>query len=285
MKYCFLYNRGLNLEKPNEIKIKWSDDKARKAGLKNFIEAHIDKRIIIQVDDIAEFIDTVALNVILEAQKALSQAEITVCFDRLTSARETIDEELVDYLPLLKEIPFFFNHIITSWQQLRYYLSLGVSDVYIGEDLCFDLPKVRKHCDRFNVTIRTFPNVAQKDDVEALKAFFIRPDDVEYLSQYIDVLEFWGPLDRQETYHKIYTQGYWYGDLNEIIIGMAPEVSISNLGLLPSWPMVRANCRRDCLNGYKCTACERLLDISKSLTDQKIMIKHSKEPLDFNKKI
>ena len=41
------------------------------------------------------------------------------------------------------------------------YISLGVSDIYIGEDLGFELDKVSKIAKEHNIQIRTFPNIVQ----------------------------------------------------------------------------------------------------------------------------
>lgn len=275
MNYCFHYIKSIrDYSKVQEIAIEYL---GQHKALKNFIKNNPDKRIILQVKDIQTFMEQ-HLESAIAAVIDDTQGNITLCLDIQVPARE-IDKEIIDYLDILNEmdIAYFFNHIITDTEKLNYYLELGVSDVYIAERLGFELSAVKAVCRRYKVTVRAFPNVAQisrEEKDNPLQAFFVRPDDVEYLSRYIDVLEFWGPLDRQETYLKIYQQGYWYADLRALIIGL--DDSLDNKGILPTWGIIRANCHRDCLKGKHCRSCETLSRISTKFADQSIMIKHKK---------
>ena len=83
----------------------------------------------------------------------------------------------------------------------------GVSDVYIVNEFAFYLPQIKKNCGD-EVKIRVFPNVSQSTDklhvLPTVTSFFIRPEDIPFYEEYVDVCEFFGTVDRNEVLYKIY---------------------------------------------------------------------------------
>lgn len=85
-----------------------------------------------------------------------------------------------------------------------------MSDIYITNDLAFDLNTLSKEVHKINnkCQIRVYCNIAQSalvlQEQNSLKSFFIRPEDVDLYEKYIDVLEFYGVDEKLETYYKIY---------------------------------------------------------------------------------
>lgn len=164
------------------------------------------------------------------------------------------------------KIPFFFDKMITSWEGLREILDLGVSDVYIGGMLGFDLERVNKFIPE-GIQIRSYVNVCQAnwDNSEGFKTFFIRPEDLNYYGNFIDVFEFYESVDTQNTLYEVYfhTQE-WNGNLREIIKGL--KLDINNYYILgPEFARRRAQCRRKCIKGERCELCDGLVDLTKSL--------------------
>jgi hypothetical protein len=116
------------------------------------------------------------------------------------------------------------------------------------------------------VNIRMYPNVAQAPTIceafspegEDIKKFFIRPEDLDQYEDYVDVIEFFGPLDKQDVLMDIYKDGYWMGGLDELIIGFKDKINCMNL--MPDFGFYRLACGHRC-DLEKCNYC----DISKSL--------------------
>ena len=133
----------------------------------------------------------------------------SVCLGAKAVGRK-IDVDLIDATHSLT-IPFFFGYHATRFEDVHYLLSLGVSQIYITENLGFDIVNVSTLCRQKGVLVRVYPNVTQSylDFDQGLKRFFLRPDDIEIYKSYIDVIEFWGPPERQDILYKIYSKGTW----------------------------------------------------------------------------
>ena len=65
----------------------------------------------------------------------------------------------------LKEnnIRYYFNQYCNSWDILYGLSELGVSDVIVTEELCFDLIKVSGFCKPRGIKIRVYPDIAQQN--------------------------------------------------------------------------------------------------------------------------
>lgn len=165
-----------------------------------------------------------------------------------------------------KKIPFFYKDNINNWDTLIGMLELGVSDVYIVEDLGFDIINVSERVHSYNAQIRVFPNVAQStwEKTPSLKKFFIRPEDVLLYEEYIDVFEFFGQSKDFATYYKIYAiDKKWFGLLDEIIIGF--EGNLDSRYIIPGFAKQRIKCNKKCLKTKRCQTCEIVERLSHNL--------------------
>ena len=167
--------------------------------------------------------------------------------------------------------PFYFYEPCYDWDQFRANTSLGVSDVFISGTLGFELDKVSEVAKRNNVKIRCYANIAQAWNKQGngFKDFYIRPEDVDFYSQYVDVIEFFDSIDKQNVLYEIYFKDKeWNGNLREIIKGMT--LDINNYYILGSeFARRRSQCGKKCLKDQKCELCDRLIDLAKSLEDSK----------------
>lgn len=72
-------------------------------------------------------------------------------------------------------------------------VNLGSSDIYPVDDLCYNLEKVRKFCNKHGVQVRMIVNEipSQRQDkfFDAKAPYFI-PEIVDELEKYVDVIEF-----------------------------------------------------------------------------------------------
>lgn len=273
MKYCLNYNiKSKLMNEIDEIKILFN--KKNISSLIDFIKEHQKQRIILNLEtkfdnDIKEIVSIIKEN----------NLKITICFSN--SFIEITEADLA----LLTEnnIPYFFHTFVTDWETLNYMVNIGVSDIYIMEDLCFNLKDVQKIISQHNIKIRTYPNLCQLkyEKTYDLVSFFIRPEDVNLYEGYIDVLEFFGDREKQEEYYNIYKKEQkWFGKLNEIIIGMNND--IDNRFIIPRFGEKRLSCGRKCFKGGNCDMCKTIYDLSKQLEKGKLLVRYNKEGENIN---
>lgn len=255
MKYCLQYNRELKItNQPEELIIKYNqNDKS----LLYFLEQHKEQRIILFVE----------FDYDLKMLKALCDKYSNLVIQFNFYNERTI-ENIVEC-----NFPFFFGDRVSTWDKFLGLIELGVTDIYIVEDLCFELDKVAEIAHAADVQLRTYANVVQSSwkDGEYLKKFFMRPEDVEIYEPYIDVLEFFGKSGQIPTYYKIYKEDkQWFGPLKEIIIGF--NMDLDSRYIIPRFAERRVSCGRKCLKGGKCRMCERIKELSHTLEENKIIV-------------
>ena len=171
------------------------------------------------------------------------------------------------------DFKFFFDELINNWDTLIGLLEYGVSDIYIVENLGFELDKVAEIAAKYKVQVRVFPNVAQSsfNETAALKKFFIRPEDIDIYNKYIDIIEFYNVDDKLDIYYKIYAiDKKWLGQLNEIILDFNSD--IDNKYIIPRFSEIRYKCKKRCLKGAKCNRCENIEQLADNLKKGGLMI-------------
>ena len=230
--------------------------------------------IIISVEDIADFYDNKCLDVFKTLKNNYPDVHFKLRFLEYIRALEDFYNEIKKY-----EIPFFFSQRVRDWDSFNGMIDLGVSDIYIVEELGFSLGKIGPIAHEKNISIRVFANVAQSrwEKERSIKSFFIRPEDVPLYEGLVDVIEFFGSTKIiQETLYKVYSiSKKWFGPLNEIIIGL--ESDVDSRSIIPGmFAKYRINCDKRCNKGSSCSICDRFVDISKSLLDQGVYFKYKK---------
>lgn len=271
MKYCGIYSNKIDVSVFDELNIIYQNQDRQ---LVDFLQKHINQKINLIIQDINSFEENqewLKLNAIHEKYPDLN---FKICFGQLQKFQEVSDilQHCIENL----KIPFFTGYLVTNFDQLNHLCSFGISEVYLGEDICFDLKRARAVCDRYKIRIRAFPNVGQSSikSSPALKKFFIRPEDVEEYSDVIDVFEFWGPLDRQNVLYKIYSKGVWFGDLNDLLLDC--DLHFDSRRIVPGFAQIRKTCGRKCMKGEHCSICDKIYNISEKLADKNLIIKKKK---------
>lgn len=266
MKYSAVYSNKINLDDFAEVIIEYKH--SQEEDLPLFLEYNQKKDIVISISDLDEFIrykEWHIFNAIYE-----QYPYFTLRFYKVSKFEE-IPELVIDLLENLN-MPYFFGICATTFDQLHYLLDLGVSQVYLAEDICFDLTRASRLCGE--TLIRVFPNVAQGSikSGPALKKFFIRPEDVKEYADVVDIFEFWGPTDRQNVLRRIYEKGKWLGDLQAIILDL--DIELESQYLIPQFAHIRKDCGRRCMKGEKCSVCEHIKSISEKLKEKNLMLKY-----------
>lgn len=173
-------------------------------------------------------------------------------------------------VPKLKDrgLRFFFdsNYNINSFCQLQDILDFGVTDVYLNEDLCYDLPRVRELCNQYHVRTRVIVNkipmltLGKSTDVTAP---IYLPENLGVMSRFYDVIEFEleGSWNRFDVLHKIwFLDETWRGNARDINIDLG--LDISGTGFFYTLCEEKMTCKHKCLTeGSSCKKCQQYMDI------------------------
>jgi hypothetical protein len=173
-------------------------------------------------------------------------------------------------------LPYFFIEPISSLDDFEGVINYGVSDIYVANELGFYLEKISPICKAKGIAIRVYPNVAQSSSkflTPNLKTFFIRPDDVETYEPYVDVLEFWGPIDKQSVLYDIYHDGRWQGRLQDVILELDDD--IDNTRIMPVFGEARTCCRKVCAYD-QCHICDHIKSAAATLEVKELKLKRKK---------
>ena len=191
----------------------------------------------------------------------------------------------ITYVERMRElgIKYYFDSNFPAYNNttLDMLVNLGVSDMYVVDDLCYNIDNVSKQCYDLGIRLRCVLNripstsIYKKTDP---KSVIFRPEDIDLLNQYYDTFEFdCGPTSGYD-WHKFnvlmrvfFEQKYWYGDLSEINDDLG--FTAYNPTLLKEYFRFKYNCRRKCSTDQdSCHRCENYLDISKMLYDRRAQI-------------
>lgn len=270
MNYCFNYNLKTKnfkcLKEAQEIIIPFN--KKIFFDIEKFLLENENKRVNINLED--EDLSIYNINFFNELYHKYNHKNFSL---KLPIYKEKY-EEIISKI----EVPFFFSNLVGDWDTFIGLINYKISDIYIVEELGFELEKIKKICENKNIKIRVFPNVAQSKwkNTNALLKFFIRPEDLDFYSKYIDIIEFFGKEEKYDIYYKIYNKDKkWFGKLNEIIIDFNSE--LDNKYVIPRFPERRINCNKKCMKENKCKICFNIKELSNVLEQTELIVKIDKK--------
>ena len=187
-----------------------------------------------------------------------------------------------DFISILKDnkINFMFTDICTDFGSLYSAAMTGAKEVYIAEDLCFNLKEIQKIKVDKDIKFRIFPDIAQtnyifKKNIPDLVKFWIRPEDTEVYENYVDVFEFYHNNDKLSVIYEIYKNRRWLGSISQIIDDC--NLELDNTTIAPYFALHRLDCRRKCLiNKDYCNMCYQIFGLGKKFEDIGITISRPK---------
>lgn len=258
---------------PDEYNLPWGK-KSTSTKLLNFCETIPDKRINLYTEPDVDF----DFEAIVTAKKFNPNIYV-----RLNLYQMNLVSTLKE-----KEIGFYFDTTYPCSNRviLAALVSIGVSDIYIYDDLFYDLEKTKDFFDEKNIQTRMVLNkVASTSPGKAfdIRGPYVSPRDMRYLEKYIDVGEFdcgseyynWNKFNA--LYNAFYEKEEWFGDLrslNDDIIFYYPVYS-----MVPDTITWKLRCRRKCSVGGRCNHCKEVIDIAKELYEEGIALKPAEEEL------
>lgn len=269
MKYCLNYTRNSHMvDAADEVIVRM--EKNNITNVIDYIRDHEGQRVILRFKEMSTFRDNTPLVI------SLNKYNIAVMLDVYNLV------ECEDIISICKEngIKFFFSEGVYSADKFNGLIELGVSDIYVIEELGFCLAKIAEKAKENNVQIRCYPNVAQSawNDTPAIKKFFIRPEDVDVYAEYVDVLEFWGEGNLDPVYETYSKDKKWFGKLNEIILNFNSE--IDNRCIVDMFGSIRTKCDKRCMKGGVCATCPRCEELAETMAERGYGFTHIIEMVD-----
>lgn len=244
-----------------EFKIKYNPSDQT---LKDFLEKYQQKSIVI---DATENLTNFDINLFKELSKKYQNIKLIISYENkevVTKVQEN-------------EIPFFFSNFVTTGDQMYGLMKYNPTDMYICEDLGFSLDKVSEILHKNNIKVRVFPNICQSsfNETDSLKTFFIRPEDIDIYSTFVDVFELIADENTQQILYKVYKQQKWFGPIKEIIPSFKGE--LDGRYILDSFGRIRSKCGKKCLfKPETCSICDRFIDLAETLKKNDLIVKKIK---------
>jgi hypothetical protein len=183
-----------------------------------------------------------------------------------------------------KEFKFFFDNELKAYNYatLNSFIAAGVTDVYIADDLCYNLQEVKDYCEERNVNIRLVLNkipMTTMDKGSNPTSIMYRPNDTDYLKQYYDTFEFYcgNPYDwrmHEALYTTYFIKREWIGELSELNHDI--RLPLNNVTLDDDYSFYRMNCELKCTHGRPCRKCENLYEMADKMYSLQIRRKKNK---------
>ena len=268
----FALNNEFYTERTDEFNIRFNPNRNSIEKLLEFCEAFPNKRINIEyTDNNPKIPDILGLRV--------KHPEV---YCRVKDGNMAKCAELI-----AQGVPAFMDSDLPAgnFSELGLFLSLGVSDIYIVDDLCYNMSDVYELCHERGIQTRmilnNIPSVI-RDAGSYIKSPIFPPECVHLLDRYIDVAEFdcGKPFDwhRLGVYYRAWFERKdWHGNLQEIINGL--NIPIPNDSLITDdWINFKMHCGRRCdaRATSKCRKCEQMFNIATSLASKQIGVRREK---------
>lgn len=195
---------------------------------------------------------------------------------KFMSVHPRVTVRLKDHFPISllndNKIPWFYDSVLSasSMEMLVHMVEVdNVYEVYIADELLYDLPRVHEYCQSKGVRIRLIGNHIPSTDPDAgsdITSPIFSPRDFDYLSLFIDAIEFdcgtpynW---NRFNVYYKQWFQKKdWLGDLRYINLDLKLEMYPA---CIPArLTEKRMQCKRKCKDGSShCRSCQLYYETS-----------------------
>ena len=156
---------------------------------------------------------------------------------------------------------FYWGFPVVTYEDLRALRDIGACYVRAEGPLFFDLATV----ERFGVPVRVVANVATENyfqPTDGVASAWIRPEDVDAYSEYVDALEFEDKdVQKEQALFRIYAeQKEWPGELKMLITNLRHEGT--NRMIPPEFAQRRLTCKQQCVSGGRCKICYTLMKLA-----------------------
>ena len=205
-----------------------------------------------------------------------------------------LSPEQIPQLSELREngLRFFFGpampaHSLTSLESL---INLGVTDVYVADDLLYNIQETKDICNKAGIGMRLVCNRIPATTLDRgldYKSPLFAPQNRPLLDKYFNCYEFdcgnpydWAKFD--VLYRAWFEREGWNGDLAEINDDL--RLSYPLLAIPQSHMEYKLSCKRRCARpNNPCDRCRQYVDTGMTLVDMGAYIKSNKKHLKMGK--
>lgn len=275
MRYCLDYRRDNQwLDTIDEVNLVFTGSPTEYKNIVKFLEKYTTPRVNLCIAE-ANFNNFFANNGVqlltLLHQEHPEYNFAVRFYVRRPMATTELDPRVLEAVSTW-DIPTFTGLFADTNRNFRYLLQSGFSEVYVTEDLAFNLHAISKGAHDLGRRIRVIANFAYETHLPMqIQNFFIRPEDVEDYEPYVDIIEIFGEDHLPSIIYGAYLDGEWFGSLNEIIYNL--NEPIDNRTIIPIFGEARLNCGRRCLTSGSCSICANLKNISENLASKNLIIR------------
>lgn len=251
-----------------EFNIKYFTSKNKLEDLIAFIKEYEDRTINI------EFPEGVHIPTLQSIVSVFDNVKVRLSLSDVMSVKD------------LKEnnIKFFFDPgsiLVSDFCELASFIDMGVSDVYLGNDLVYNMKDVHDICESHGVKIRCtlnkIPMTTPGKNTDP-KSMVYRPQDIDILAAYYDVFEFYFEdkydwAKHNVLYRVFFEQKKWNGEISELNSDV--EFPYNDKLVFPYITEYKVNCSRHCDRraNAKCDRCGNIINIQKTLAEKGLKIK------------
>ena len=264
MKYCGHYNnKNFHNKDFDEWIFNYPENNPNLImKMRSLKEENCDKRIIIDISDFCG-----------EPNWEILSASVR----EYPSSAILITKEQIDFVPQIRmnKIDWFFANGCSSWDMLKECIDYGVSDVYIINELGFDIKNVSAYCKKNKTKVRIYPNIAQNSalllTIGAYTSFYVRPEDVPLYEEYVDVFEFFGAPEKEGVLYEIYSDEEWLSDLELLILNIPTprDKRTKNNFIAEVFGKSRLDCKKKCIYN-DCAICANCVSAAKAIKERRL---------------
>ena len=266
MKYCVV-NPDITFRYYNTVdEVLFSFNQFHKQYLERI---PIDKTLIFSAHPTERILTKDELKFLADTKEVYQNMYVSIPYDK----REKLIDQLEDI-----GVAWFFNTYCTSKDMLCAQLLYEPTQIYIAEELGFELKDIHHSTD---IPIRIVANVAQSSygtnrEVDQITKFFVRPEDTIFYENIVDTFELWSASPKKlSVIFKIYKDRVWKGELNEIIQDLHIFGKLSNRTIQPLFGENRLNCHKRCVYN-QCHLCSRAISFAEDLTEAGLEVQKEK---------
>jgi hypothetical protein len=163
---------------------------------------------------------------------------------------------------------------VSDWETFSNLKDLGVSDIYIDGPLGFQAKEIA--AGKGDIKIRVSPTKSPNSALSANTSpasFFIRPEDIQLYSSFVDIIDFKEPnQEKEDALYSIYNKEVFPYDANFLISSFG--FPIDNSFIKEEFAETRLNCRQICkIPTHSCHYCETYFKTASTLTELNKWIK------------
>lgn len=235
------------LEKADEIKISYKD----RNKIIDYVEKYPKATIVLSLRDTSEDIEITWEDI--KRYQTLCKGNFLLAVVNANQVKECS----------FQLINFYLDRPIKTFEEVYWLKAFNSKYILVDSPLFYRLADLKG---LGGISLRIAPNIAYyADEVprsNGICGSWIRPEDIDLYSDYIDIIEFEDcDARKEEALYRTYIETKeWPTDLNKLITNLG--TTISNSYIPNIFGLMRLACGQTCMSGGACHFCNRAIDLA-----------------------